>query len=131
MSSNLDRAKQYLSALEKGVDEETLAQFFAPGVVQEEFPNRLTVNGAKRNLTDLLHGNEQGKKVMAKQVYDIQNALMSGNTVILEVVWVGTLAIPIGSLPAGGQMKAYFAVFLEFQDGKIVAQRNYDCFEPW
>jgi ketosteroid isomerase-like protein len=131
MSSNLDRAKQYLSALENGVDEETLAQFFAPGVVQEEFPNRLTVNGAKRNLADLLRGNEQGKKVMAKQVYDVQNALVSGNTVILEVVWVGTLAIPIGSLPAGGQMKAYFAVFLEFADGKIVAQRNYDCFEPW
>jgi ketosteroid isomerase-like protein len=34
-------------------------------------------------------------------------------------------------LCAGGAMKARFAVSLEFQDGKIVRQRNYDCFEPW
>ena len=26
-------------------------------------------------------------------------------------------------------MKAFFAVFLEFQEGKIIKQRNYDCFE--
>jgi ketosteroid isomerase-like protein len=32
---------------------------------------------------------------------------------------------------AGGEMRAYFAVFFEFRDGKIVAQRNYDCFDPW
>jgi hypothetical protein len=24
-----------------------------------------------------------------------------------------------------------FAVFLEFRDGRIARQRNYDCFEPW
>jgi ketosteroid isomerase-like protein len=32
---------------------------------------------------------------------------------------------------AGGQMRARFAAFLQFRDGKIVAQRNYDCFKPW
>jgi hypothetical protein len=26
-------------------------------------------------------------------------------------------------------MKAFFAVFLEFREGKIIRQRNYDCFE--
>ena len=41
------------------------------------------------------------------------------------------LAIPLGTLPAGGEMRARFAVFLQFRDGKIVSQRNYDCFEPW
>jgi hypothetical protein len=25
-------------------------------------------------------------------------------------------------------MKAFFAVFLEFREGKIIRQRNYDCF---
>jgi len=28
-------------------------------------------------------------------------------------------------------MRARFAVFLDFRDGKITRQRNYDCFEPW
>lgn len=44
---------------------------------------------------------------------------------------IGTLAVPFGSIAAGGQMKAYFAVFLECQGDKIVRQKNYDCFEPW
>ncbi|MGH7456119.1 MAG: nuclear transport factor 2 family protein [bacterium] len=63
--------------------------------------------------------------------YEIKKALASENFVALEVLWTGTLAIPFGSLPAGGQMRAHFAMFLEFRDGKIVPQRNYDCFEPW
>jgi len=28
-------------------------------------------------------------------------------------------------------MKAFFAVFMEFREGKIVRQRNYDCFKAW
>jgi ketosteroid isomerase-like protein len=29
------------------------------------------------------------------------------------------------------EMRARFAAFIEFRDGRIVRQRNYDCFEPW
>lgn len=58
-------------------------------------------------------------------------AYESGDTVILECLWVGTLGVPIGALGVGGEMRAHFAVFLEFRDGKIVRQRNYDCFEPF
>ncbi len=28
-------------------------------------------------------------------------------------------------------MKAFFAVFLGLREGKIISQRNYDCFEAW
>jgi len=38
---------------------------------------------------------------------------------------------PFDSLPAGGTMRAHVAIFLEFRNGKIVAQRHYDCYEPW
>jgi ketosteroid isomerase-like protein len=51
--------------------------------------------------------------------------------VVLEVRWTGTLAAPVSSIPAGGDMRARFAVFIELRDGKIVRQRNYDCFEPF
>ncbi len=57
--------------------------------------------------------------------------MAGANVVALEVLWTGTLAVALGTLPVGGQMRAHFAMFLEFRDGKIVAQRNYDCFEPW
>lgn len=131
MNSNLEIAQQYLTALEQGVDCNKLAEFFATDVVQEEFPNRLVPAGAKRDLAARLDGCERGKKVMTKQRYEIKNALADENFAALEVLWMGTLAIPFGSLPAGGQMRAHVAMFLEFRDGKIVAQRNYDCFEPW
>jgi ketosteroid isomerase-like protein len=61
----------------------------------------------------------------------ITHELAEGERVALEVEWTGTLAVPFGALPAGSQMKAYFAMFLEFREGKIVEQRNYDCSEKW
>jgi hypothetical protein len=47
------------------------------------------------------------------------------------VLWTGKLAIPFGSLPAGSEMRAHSAMFIQFKVGKIVSQRNYDCFDPW
>jgi len=131
VNSNLKTAQQYLAALEQRVDRNTLAGFFAPDVVQEEFPNRLMPTGARRDLTAILDGHERGQELMSGQRFEIKGALVSDNLVALEVLWTGTLAVALGSLPEGGQMRAHFAVFLEFRDGKIVTQRNYDCFEAW
>lgn len=61
----------------------------------------------------------------------MRNAVASGNAVALEVDWSATLRVPVGSLAAGDTMRASFGVFLEYRDGKICAQRNYDCFEPF
>jgi len=130
-NGNLEIAKQYLAAIEQGVETEKMADFFSADFVQEEFPNRLTPTGVKRDLTTILEANKRGKKLMSSQRYEIKNAVASGDFVALEVLWTGTLAVAFGSIPEGGQMRAHFAVFLEFRDGKIVAQRNYDCFEPW
>ena len=69
--------------------------------------------------------------LMESQRYDVHNAIESGDTVALEVGWSCVLAISVSSLPAGSEMHAHFAVFLDFRDGKIARQRNYDCFDPW
>lgn len=130
-STNLETVRRYLTAIEHGATGATLAAFYAPEVVQEEFPNRLVVNGARRDLAAILEGAERGQKVISAQTYEIRNAVEQGNTVALEVLWTGTLAIPFGSLAVGDKMRAHFAVFIELRDGKIVAQRNYDCFDPW
>jgi hypothetical protein len=68
---------------------------------------------------------------MSAQMYKIKNEIAEHERVALEVEWVGSLPVPFESIPAGGQMKAFFAVFLEFREGKIIGQRNYDCFEAW
>jgi len=67
---------------------------------------------------------------MSSQTYQIRNALASGDQVALEIDWTGTLAMPFQGIPIGGQLRAHFAAFLEFKNGKIICQRNYDCYEP-
>jgi hypothetical protein len=66
---------------------------------------------------------------MSSQSYEIRNALATDDQVALEIDWTGTLAVPFPSIPVGGKMRAHFAAFLQFKDGKIVSQRNYDCYE--
>jgi ketosteroid isomerase-like protein len=129
--SNIERARAYLRAIEDGTLREVFSDFFAPGVVIEWFPNRLSPNGSKSDLSGLSAAVERGKQLMSHQTYEVRSAMSDGDRVVLEAVWVGTLAVPLETMPAGGKMRAYFAMFLDFHDGKIIAQRNYDCFEPW
>ena len=130
-SDNIAIARRYLQAIEAGRTGADLAAFFTPDVVQDEFPNRLVAQGARHDLAAMLAGAERGQRVVTRQQYDVRNALATGDQVALEVVWTATLRVPVGSLPAGGEMRAHLAVFLEFRDGKIAAQRNYDCFDPF
>lgn len=130
-SAHVQTARRYLKAISRGAPWNEMAAFFTEDVVQEEFPNRLVPNGARRTLRELEEANARGRAVITAQRYDVRNAVASGNHVALEVLWTGTLAVPFGTLPAGGDMVAHFGVFLEFRDGRIAAQRNYDCFEPF
>ena len=109
--SRTDIAKTYLAALEAGATGDALAAFFTDDVVQEEFPNRLVPAGARRDLAALLDGAVRGQKVMRAQRFELLAAVENGDTVALEVQWTGTVAVALGSLPAGGQMRARFAVF--------------------
>ena len=63
---------------------------------------------------------------------DLRNTERRGyrDQVVLEITRTGVLAVPLETIPAAGEMRAYFAMFLDFRDGKIVRQSNYDCFEP-
>ena len=123
-------AREYLDSIGRA-DELGGLRFFADDVVQVEFPNRLVPNGATRDLAALRDAAERGRKVMTAQSFEVVNAIASGDRVALEAIWTGTLAIPLGSIPPGGQMRARFAIFLTYRDGKIVRQHNYDCFDPW
>ena len=124
-------AHAFVKALQKRISANELLEFYHPGIEQTEFPNSLTKTLTKRNLDQLKSASEKGKSVLLKEEYDIQNSYVQKNTVILETIWTGTLAIPLGNIPAGGRMKAYFAQFFEFENDKIIRIRNYDCFEPF
>ena len=130
-TDNLAIARRYLEAIEHGAEGAALAEFFTKDVVQEEFPNRLSPIGQHRNLQALLDAARKGKKIISHQKYDVLNAIADGDHVALEVFWSGLLAVAVEGLPANSQLRAHVSIFLEFKDGKIARQHNYDCFDPW
>jgi ketosteroid isomerase-like protein len=130
-TDNLAIARRYLEALESGAERGALAEFFTKDVVQEEFPNRLSPIGGHRDLTAILAAARKGKQSVRAQKFDVLNSIVDGDMVALEVFWTGLLAVPVDTLPADSEMRAHISIWLEFRDGKICRQHNYDCFDPW
>ncbi|WP_406486679.1 nuclear transport factor 2 family protein [Streptomyces phaeochromogenes] len=108
---------------------EELAAFFHRDAVHTQLPNALFPDGTVRPLPDLIAAARQGQKLLADQHFEVINTVASGAQVALEVTWTGTLAVSLGDLTAGQALRARIAAFLEFRDGKIIAQRNHDCYE--
>ena len=129
--NNETTARAYLKALEDGETGQALRRFFTDDFEQVEFPNALNPKGQRSDLANALERSEKGKHVLRSQAYAVGSVVASGDSVALEVEWRGVLAIPVASMQAGHEMRANFAVFLEFRGGKIARQRNYDCFQPF
>ena len=98
-TANLEIARRYLAAIEASTDAASTNEaggaesFYSPDVVQEEFPNRFMPTGARRDLAALRAAAERGRGVLSGQRYHVRAAYAVGETVILEVLWVGILAM--------------------------------------
>jgi ketosteroid isomerase-like protein len=123
--------RAYLEAIAAGATGEALAAWFHPDVEQVEFPNRLVAGGATRDLAAILASAERGQAVVRRQAFSVATVLVHADRAAVEARWEAELAVPVGSRAAGDVMRAHFAMFFEFRDGKIWRQRNYDCFEAF
>ena len=130
-NDNLVTVRRYLQAISSNVSVEELLRFFSPDVVLEEMPNRLKPQGGQCSLAEMRRSYERGQQIMASQQYEVQSSVEDGDTVAIEIIWTGRLAVAVGHLPPGAEMRARCAIFFEFQDGKILRQRNYDCFDAF
>jgi len=125
----IERAKAFVKAVAAHAPWAEIEAYYAPGIMQEEFPNRLLPKGAIRNLDALREASAKGRQVISTQTVEIVRAISSNPCVALEAIWTGTLAVGVGELKSGDQLR--FAQFCDFKDGLIWRQRNYDCFDPW
>ena len=130
-TSNASLARQYLQAVESLGPPEDVAAFYGPDVVFQEFPNRIAPQGRIRRAGDLSAAYQKGQQLLRSQTYAVLRIIEAGDEVAVELEWTGVLAIPVMNLPAGSEMKAFVAMFLTFRDGKIISQRNYDCYPPF
>jgi ketosteroid isomerase-like protein len=127
---NLATVRKYLAALQRGEAGDQLRQFFTEDVRQVELPNQLNSRGQESDLEHILQRSLQGLRLLQHQEYEVVSAIAQEDRVAIEARWVGTLAVAFGKMEPGTQMRASFAMFFLFRDGKIAIQRNYDCFEP-
>ncbi|MEU6082738.1 nuclear transport factor 2 family protein [Streptomyces sp. NPDC047108] len=125
----IDVAVRYHAAVADFATGDELAAFFHEDAVHHELPNALYADGVVRDLAGLAKAAEAGKQGLTEQSFEVLGAVAAGDQVALEVLWTGTIARPLGDLPAGHVLRAHIATFLRFRDGKIVSQRNYDCYE--
>ncbi|WP_340561652.1 nuclear transport factor 2 family protein [Streptomyces sp. GSL17-111] len=127
---NVHTAVRYHEAVSRFAAGEELAAFFHPDAVHTQLPNALFPEGATRRLAEIVTAAERGRELLAEQRFDVLNAVVSDSQVALEVTWSGALAAPVDGIAAGQVLRAHVASFLTFRDGRITAQRTYDCYEP-
>ena len=129
--SNAELTRDYLEAVASMESAERVAAFYSPDILFREYPNRIVPNGRVSKLEDMRNAFAQGQKLLSSQKYDVQSILEHGDEIAAEIVWTGRLAVAFKDLPAGSELTAYVAMFLTFRNGKIVSQRNYDCYPPF
>jgi len=127
----IELARAFVAAVAAAKPREIIEAFYAEDVVQEEFPNLLLPNGAVRDFINLRAAYDKSRYAIARQSYEVVNAMASGHCVVLETIWSATLAVGFGKLLPGATMRARFAQVFEFRDGLIFRIRNYDCFDPF
>ncbi|WP_420325758.1 nuclear transport factor 2 family protein [Mameliella sp.] len=128
-SPNVAAAMSFIRAVEE-MDGREMEEHFAPDVQQVEMPNIYKPSGAVRDLTALKSDIEKAKGIIEQQRYEIVSTVASGDMVVFEMIWHGVVASDLPSLAKGTRMRAQCVAIFQFEDGKVVRLRNYDCFDP-
>jgi hypothetical protein len=66
----IEQAKSFVLAVAAQAPWAEIEPYYAPDVIQEEFPNRLLPKGTVRNLEALRKGSAEGSKVMRAQTIE-------------------------------------------------------------
>ncbi|MEO8500361.1 MAG: nuclear transport factor 2 family protein [Vicinamibacteria bacterium] len=129
--SDFEIARRYIDALSSSASPEELGLFFAADANQEEFPHRFLKVAATRGLPQILEARARALSTFQSQRYDLTGATGGGSQVAMEVRFRGQVGSTGDGFKEGDDLEARLAIFLKFEDRRIVRQRTYCCFEPW
>ncbi|KQU93886.1 nuclear transport factor 2 family protein [Devosia sp. Root105] len=130
MTQLIDVVRAYFRGIEQG-DLNAVLDCYWDDAVQIEWPNRLKAKGDRRGIAQLAADFGKGRALLSRQSYEVERFAETANYVVVEVLWRGSLAMPVGKLAAGNEMVAHSSIAFDFRDGRITSQRNYDCFEEF
>jgi len=116
-----DAARSVVEAF-NSADWERLEAALTPDSVYDEVGTGRRAEG-REAITELFQG---WKQTMPDAVGTVTNALASGNEVVLEVTWKGTMTGPWGGTPATGKQQTTRAAwFLSFSGEAVSESRQY------
>ncbi|KQX39974.1 hypothetical protein ASD04_04815 [Devosia sp. Root436] len=110
-----------------------VASLLHPDMQFHELPNRIRPAGGVDDLSAMMEGLRRAGegKVLSGQRYVFDDVIAVGDRVVVEARWEGDLVIPVGRLLPGDVMVAHICMVFRLKDGRIIEQRNYDCYEDF
>jgi hypothetical protein len=122
--------RDLLRAITDNAPAEVISAYWHHDAEQIELPSLMRPQGHTRKLAEMLEGYRAGAGFLLWQQYDVDNVVDDGEQVAVQLRWTATTAVDAGALPAGTELVAHVAIFYAFQDGQILRQSSYDCYEP-
>jgi len=117
----IDAARAYVEAFNTA-DWDRVATALTPDSVYDEVGTGRRAEG-REAILELLRG---WKGTMPNAAGTVTSALASGNDVVLEVTWKGTMTGPWGDIPATGKGQTTRAAwFLSFSGEAVSGSRHY------
>ena len=130
--TNTEIVRSYIDAVQS-FDEAAAFALLHPEMTFHELPNRIRPNGGVDDLAAMRAGFRRAAegKVLRGQRYIMGAVIEAGDRVVVEARWEGDLVIPLGRLQPGDMLVAHLCMVFRVVDGRIIEQRNYDCYEDF
>lgn len=130
--SNAQIVRTYIEAVQRQ-DEPAVFALLHPDMRFHELPNRIRPRGGVDDLAAMRAGFRRAAEgqVLSAQRYMLDAVIEAGDRVIVEARWEGDLVIPLGRLQPGEKLVAHLCMIFRLSGGRIIEQRNYDCYEDF
>lgn len=109
---------------------EGLREFYADYLVWQEMPHQFAPAGRTLGFAGMQAALMEGKRLMAEQHYVLDNVVTGEEVAALQISWEMTLGQNLGQLAAGAKLRGKLAIFMVFEQGKIIRQTDYICYDP-
>jgi hypothetical protein len=126
--SSVPWADEYLPAIESIGSFESVAEFFAPDATFQEFPNLIAPYGRVRHAVAARAAYDLGRQTLKSQTDRVRGVLEAGDELAVRLDW--SPGCRCDGLGPGHRDEGVRRDVLTFRDGKIVAQRDFDCYPP-
>jgi ketosteroid isomerase-like protein len=122
--------RRYLETVFGSGTRDELDALLHPEMRFVEHPNLVNPRGTDRDRRTMLETFELGRALLASQSFEIEELVVRDADVVVRGIWTGTVGAATGGLPAGAELRAHIAMFVEVEDGLVRRQTNYDCYDP-